>query len=126
MLAEDRFDLRREPALVTELEGNQRHSVGSQSWHVKKAAQAFGIGLEVWRKLEEKQPQLPCLTHRLKHIDELRHIVLALAETLEVRDPLRRLEAEAETGRRRCKPVTEHLRGRQRAEGVVHLNRVQL
>ncbi len=53
-------------------------------------------------------------------------IVFTLAETFEVRNALRRLEAEAEVGSCRGQPAVKHFCSGQRSEGVVDLDRGEL
>src|SRR5438876_8383714 len=112
MLPKDRVDLLGEPRFVTELERDRRRIGCSKRRKCKEAAESLGIGLEVRRKLEEKEPKLARLPHGLERRDKLSHIVCALLQPLEMRNALWSLEAEPEVRRSRGQPAFEHLRRR--------------
>ncbi len=92
----------------------------------KKVCRRSASALKLGGSWKSSSPSLPACLHRLKCGDKLCDIALALAQPLEVRDALRRFEAEAEVRRSRGQPALEHLRRRQSTEGVVDLNRGQL
>ncbi len=92
----------------------------------QEVAQTRQIELEVRWQLEEQQPEFARLADRLQRVHELGDDLMAITQTFQVRDALRRLEAKAEALRRRGEPVFERARAWQLAEGVIHLNRVEL
>ena len=92
----------------------------------RKFGEARGVGLEVRRKLKEQRAEFAGLANRFEHGDEMGDVGFAVAQALEVRDALRSLEAEAEEVGRCGQPAFEHRGGREGAEGVVDLDRVEL
>ena len=124
--AQYRVGLFGEPARVAEFEcGHGRRGAGKRR-RGEEVGEQRGVGLEVWRKLEQHRPQLARGAHRFQHVDEPAGNLVAVAQAAEVGDALRGFEAEPEAGRRGREPSGQRRCRRKRAKGVVDLDRVEL
>ena len=126
VLAEDGVDRFGEPGIVAELEGDGGCSRCPERGCGEEGGEALGVGLEVGWELEEEEAELAGLADGLQRGEELGYVVGAGGEAFEVRDALRRLEAEAEVRGRGGEPGFEHRRRGQCAEGVVDFDRGEL
>lgn len=124
--AENRVDFVAEPGFVTKFKGDGGSSRAVEGWGSEEAAETFGIGLEVWGKLEEEKTELARLPYDFQDRDEVGNVRLAVREALDVGDSLGRLEAEAEKVRGRGEPTFERGNSRKGAKGVVDLYGAEL
>ena len=101
---------------MPELEGG----AGSLGEKVQELLQAVEVLLEVGRKLEENHAEPG--PEGLEGFEQVGRLLLGALEALEVGDPARGLDREAEViGHLRC-PGLEHARLGQTVEGVVDLD----
>ena len=77
--------------------------------------------MEIWRKLKEQRAEAAG-AHGGKRAEKALDERLAVAQTSEVRDALRSLEAESKSGGNRGLPVFELRAGGKGAESVVDLD----
>lgn len=80
------------------------------------------VGDKIRRQLKEQETKLPGGSHGFERSHELGDGSLAVAQTLEMCDPLRRFEAEPEAWRRRVQPTFKLDGRRKRPERIVDLD----
>jgi hypothetical protein len=126
VLTEEGIDGVNKPAWVAELEGDGRGAGFVQHGAREEIREQREIEFEVRGKLEEQKAELAGLTDGLERVHKLGDESVAVAETLEMGDALRRLEAETKASGSGGEPVLQGGDARKLTEGVVHLNRVEL
>lgn len=92
----------------------------------KERVEPWHIRLEIGRQLEEHHTHSPRSHHRRERTRQGDDCVRAVPESKNVSEPLRSFEGETKASSACCQPAREHALGRQLAEGIVHLDRVQL
>ena len=112
-----------EPGGMSELKGDARRGRAGERGKAEEVSQEGGVGLEVWRQLEEERPESAGGGDRRECGEELVDVGRGIAQTAEVGNALGCLEGEAEVRRGCGEPAIEHLWRGQSAERVVDFDR---